>query len=493
MVTPRASHSIMRLSRVSTIVVSPYSFVIAIGVPETPQTWKVSIWSSGNARPMPSASTTGSPSLAPTTRGMVELRPPHSIGIVAYARRPRYDSSARSEATTSCPAGIFSTTTVGAPIIAVGMMSASSGTSSSDSSVTSPPPAMASSTISRPMYGSPPPPVPRKAAPRARSTMSWRTSRRATRSDSRPQAEALLDRDVLDVVAEVAGADEGQSLWRAPAGVARRRDHRDPEAISQLLGRDRLAGLGIEDDDQVRYRGDDLSVADRDQVLVLEADAEDRPGILADALDARLALGEARLRPPLDVGDLATEDPEPAQPVQDGLDRVAVGGPCLADQPPQLLRQAQRAGYHRLLELPSGQRVERDHGGCSHVDRDRARQPLGPPVVDRLDEGDVALLVGQRHRRRRHPEHGRRHHLDLRERPAHPVTVDQRDAHLRGYSERRRRVEAPGLDGNGVGDLSAQVPLQRLEGADDLVAARELLDHHGGRAHHGRGHDQRIV
>ena len=61
--------------------------------------------------------------------GIVELIPPHSIGIVANALRPRCASSLRSEATASSPLGIFSTSTVGAPIIAVGITSASSGTS----------------------------------------------------------------------------------------------------------------------------------------------------------------------------------------------------------------------------------------------------------------------------------------------------------------------------------------------------------------------------
>ena len=40
--------------------------------------------------------------------------------------------------------------------------------------------------------------------------------------------------------------------------------------------------------------------------------------------------------------------------------------------------------------------------------------------------------------------------------------------------------------------LRDEVP-ERLEGADHLVAARQLLDHHRRCAHHRRGHDERVV
>jgi hypothetical protein len=65
---------------------------------------------------MPSASTTGSPVSAATMSGIIELIPPHSIGIVASAVRPRCSSSVRRARVGSVPAGIFSTITVGAPI-----------------------------------------------------------------------------------------------------------------------------------------------------------------------------------------------------------------------------------------------------------------------------------------------------------------------------------------------------------------------------------------
>ncbi len=139
-----------QLSWAVTRVTSPCSLAIAIGLPETPKTWKVSIWSSGKARPMPSASTTGLPVWAATTRGMVELIPPHSMGMVAVASRPRCRSRARSACTPSPPEGIFSTITVGAPIIAVGTTSAWSGTSSRSQTVIRAPWRRARSTMRRP-------------------------------------------------------------------------------------------------------------------------------------------------------------------------------------------------------------------------------------------------------------------------------------------------------------------------------------------------------
>ena len=46
------------------------------------------IWISGKARPIPSASTSGMPSCAATTNGVVELRPPASIEVVCVGSAP---------------------------------------------------------------------------------------------------------------------------------------------------------------------------------------------------------------------------------------------------------------------------------------------------------------------------------------------------------------------------------------------------------------------
>src|SRR4051794_35578777 len=121
---------------------------------------------------MPSASTTGIPSRAATVNGIVEFSPPASIGMVCVISRPRCVCSAANAASASSPLGSFSTITVGAPIIADGTTSASSGTSSTSTIVTGPCARIAARASSLPTYGLPPPPVPRIAAPTARSSRS---------------------------------------------------------------------------------------------------------------------------------------------------------------------------------------------------------------------------------------------------------------------------------------------------------------------------------
>ena len=228
-------------------------------------------------------------------------------------------------------------------------------------------------------------------------------------------------------------------------------------------------------------------------MLVLEPQLQHRAALLARSLDPRLAACEAGFGSARDVGDLAREDAEPTQPLDDCADRVAVRRPRLSHQPPELLGEADRPRHHRLFQHPPVHAVERDHRRAAHVDRERAGEPFRPAVVDRFDDRRVALLVGERHRRGRDAVHRRGDHLDLREGAAHAVGVDQRDAHRRRDAERCRRVEPARLDRDGVRDRPADEVLQRLEGADDLVAARELLDHHRGRTHHRRGHDDRVV
>ncbi len=63
-VAVRARRSVQRLSMHSSSTLLPLSSTIAIGVAETPCSVNVTICNSGKARPMPSASTTGSPVMA---------------------------------------------------------------------------------------------------------------------------------------------------------------------------------------------------------------------------------------------------------------------------------------------------------------------------------------------------------------------------------------------------------------------------------------------
>ena len=87
-------------------------------------------------------------------------------------------------------------------------------------------------------------------------------------------------------------------------------DHGDAEAVAHVLGGDRFAALGVEDDDQVGHRDDDLTVAQGDEVFVLETKLEHRAGVVAGAFDLRLATRKSGFGTARDVGDLAGEDTE---------------------------------------------------------------------------------------------------------------------------------------------------------------------------------------
>ena len=137
-VTERAIRSVQRFEIVLMTTLLPFSSAIAIGVADTPESDGRHICSSGKARPIRSASTTGRPSCAASVNGVTELRPPASAETVCVIGRPRYSSSALNATTISSPAGSFSTMIVGAPIIAAGTTSASSGTSSGSTTVIGP-------------------------------------------------------------------------------------------------------------------------------------------------------------------------------------------------------------------------------------------------------------------------------------------------------------------------------------------------------------------
>ena len=83
MVTARASSSVHLLVMVRKMAELPFSSVRAMGVADTPPMVKVTICSSGKARPMPSTSTRGSPSRAAAAMGSMEFTPPASMGMKA--------------------------------------------------------------------------------------------------------------------------------------------------------------------------------------------------------------------------------------------------------------------------------------------------------------------------------------------------------------------------------------------------------------------------
>jgi hypothetical protein len=87
---------------------------------------------------MASPSTSGRPSAAAATIGMVEFTPPTSAHAMWVIGPSRNGSSARTGVTTSSSEGSFSTMTVGAPIIATMTTRALAGTSSTLTTSTAP-------------------------------------------------------------------------------------------------------------------------------------------------------------------------------------------------------------------------------------------------------------------------------------------------------------------------------------------------------------------
>ena len=77
---------------------------------------KVDICTSGNARPMPSPSTTGNPAFAAVSIGSIEFDPPISAEMIEETLIPAASSTPRSARRHSSPCLIFSIPTTGAPM-----------------------------------------------------------------------------------------------------------------------------------------------------------------------------------------------------------------------------------------------------------------------------------------------------------------------------------------------------------------------------------------
>ena len=156
----------------------PRSSVITAGLGEMPARCMVTWGTSGKARPMPSASATGSPIRAAQEIGSRPFEPPISAAMSAATRRPVRSSRCSRSRPPSSPFSIFSTLTVGAPIAPHGMTRASPGSSSRSTRGTGPKSSVACRACSSPRYGSPPPPAPSTAQPRARARKESGSSRR---------------------------------------------------------------------------------------------------------------------------------------------------------------------------------------------------------------------------------------------------------------------------------------------------------------------------
>ena len=116
----------------------PRSSVITAGLGEIPASCMVTCGTSGKARPIPSASTSGRPIRAAQVIGSTPFPPPISPAISAATGRSARNSRWARSRSPSSPFSIFSMLTVGAPIPPHGMISASSGSSSTSTRATGP-------------------------------------------------------------------------------------------------------------------------------------------------------------------------------------------------------------------------------------------------------------------------------------------------------------------------------------------------------------------
>src|SRR5205823_291921 len=74
------------------------------------------------------------------------------------------------------------------------------------------------------------------------------------------------------------GTDDLEGARRLHQAVHRQPDDRDALAVAEHLGRERLAGLELEIDDQVGHHDHGIAVDPQDEVFVLDGDAGFRPG-----------------------------------------------------------------------------------------------------------------------------------------------------------------------------------------------------------------------
>jgi hypothetical protein len=124
----RSSHSPVEAVVTRTL---PRSSVKKAGDGEMPATCIDTCGSSGNARPIPSASRTGRPICAAQQIGISAFDPPISEDSNATTGRAKCRSTSSRRRAPSPPLSIFSIETVGAPIIPHGMRSPFAGSSSS--------------------------------------------------------------------------------------------------------------------------------------------------------------------------------------------------------------------------------------------------------------------------------------------------------------------------------------------------------------------------
>ena len=146
-------------------------------------------------------------------------------------------------------------------------------------------------------------------------------------------------------------------------------------------------------------------------------------------------------------------------------------------------------GFHRLAIHDiqrAGHAAAAGHG-------DGARQLFRPLIGDRLENDAVALFIRQGHGRGGHAADGEGDHLQFREGTPHSVAIDHGQSEACRRCDGQHGIDAAGFHGHRRVDLSPKIAFYHFKDALVFRAADALFAKNGRSAHHGDGHDQRIV
>ena len=262
----------------------------------------------------------------------------------------------------------------------------------------------------------------------------------------------------------------------------RHRDNGDSCAVSQHLGRDRLALFLRDDADQVGRGRRDFTVEVSDQELVLEFDLQ--AIAIAEAFDSDTAARKTLGRAALDIGDFAAEDDTPVQNFSDHRWHLIFAGLRFDDSRAQMMRQAERVMYAGRFDLSAAHDGASQAGARAHADGDVARDLLGPDIADSSGHNG-GVVGGVDHCQRRGGGAGveeESRHLYFGIGAAHAVAIHRWDAGLQAANQRLHRIGAADLgDSHGI-ETPADMLFQQPHGPHHLSAFGQFLDADRGRA-----------
>ena len=145
------------------------------------------------------------------------------------------------------------------------------------------------------------------------------------------------------------------------------------------------------------------------------------------------------------------------------------------------------------LGLGARHAVARERNVAAHFHRSAAAQIFAALIRGRMHEQRIAALIGHTNRTCRLAIHRPRHHLQLRERAAHAVGIEQRNAALRRRKHRMQRVPAACFRRNKRIEGMSHFAFKRLERIDRLGACGHLFDEHCRRSKAHRHRNASII